>query len=979
MAKFPAGSPADSAPDSVPDSAPDSALAGGWSRRDLLRTAGLTGAAVLTGAAAAQAAPPQHPGKGEKAAAPWNEPWKKPSRELLADLERHLARIRSGDMEIAFDMRYGALHSITRAGDALRTNYIGNGVNTPGVNPGDSRWTGDVVTTVWHLLKQWNSYQYRPGQYWGPSGYWRSEVTGQSQDIRRVRFHDQQLEVAYEGKARRDGGLRSSHITVRFAAAPGGGLLWTLAITNITSQVLEVGELGLPLMVNDDYAELYVDPGTGEVRDDLRRTPVMQKLIHEQKVLTHPFIGGHSSYVLIQRPLGDAPFLLLHTVGDTPLECSYQRNGDFTRQVAGWRGPEILALYSRAIRDQRHWQHNPWFNGHRSLLLQPGETRQFQMRFVFVDGYDAMRAELANAGLLAIRIVPAMVLPEGQEAHVEIQSHEPITRIEKLSDNIRVRKNVRRGDQTLLTLDFRYRGQKTMRLHYGQGRWTTLAFYSIENLAGLIKARGKFIVARQFYKNRSDPFHRYHGFLPFDYRIGSRYTDSVDVWSVGCSDEAGFSAPLALAQKNMFYPARREIAALEAYVSDCLFKYIQNPKTYSVRASLYWKIRTPSSDWGDWSEQRSEATFRTYNYVHPANIYYSLYRIGKLYGLLKQRPAMEYLHMSYRTCMKWFTTGPYRHVGLMEGSNAIHILQALAEEGLKQEYANLRAQMAACEQTFVRLPYPYGSELLIDQTAHEQVYFFTRFFGDQAKNQKTVQVMKALRGGDQPVWFRYGNDRRGDIACWYSEALVGMSLMQAFEDSGDREALLKGYAGLQSVMANETADGMGFNYFLCTPGIYDHHPPRTYENGPGLWGYMQGAAAYVLQDPAFGWVGYGCQVKELAAGGKAGAAPGLDIRPSDGLRKRVFFADTKVHIRAHSGEIHRVTRLAGGKSPGALELRMGDSTGVVQTVLIEFTGLAPGAYRLRAPGQNRRLQAPAGKLRLELPLAAARRFRLSAV
>ncbi|MGH9490363.1 MAG: DUF5695 domain-containing protein [Terriglobales bacterium] len=927
-----------------------------FSRREMLRATGLTGAALLAGSHAA-AQSPSTPQKGESA--PATPPWALPSRELLAEMERHLARVRSGPMQIAFDMRYGALHAITRAGDPFQTNYIGNAINTPGVNPADSRWTGDVVTTVWHLLKKWDFYDYAPGQSWGPSGLWRSEVTGLSHDVRRVRLHGEELEAVYRGKARNPGGLRSSNITVRFTPAAGGSLLWTLEITNTTSQLLEAGELGVPLMINDDYAELYMDPGTGQVKDDLRRTPVMQKLIHEQKVLSHPFIGGHSSYVLIQRPLGDAPFLLLHTVEDTALECRYKRSGGFVR----YGGPDILALYSRAIRDLRRWQKNPWFNGHRSLLLQPGETRRFQLRFVFVDGYDAMRAELANAGLLAIRIVPAMVLAEGQEAHVEIRSQQPLTRIEKLSDNISIRRRVRQGDQTLLTLAFRYRGQKTLRLHYGQDRWTTLAFYNIGKLASLLKARGRFVVAREFYRNPKDPFHRYHGFLPFDQRIGSRFDDSVDVWAVGCSDEAGFSEPLFLAQKNMFYPVRREIATLETYVTDCLFKYIQNPQTYAVRASLYWKVRTPSSGWGDWSEKRSEATFRTYNYVHPANIYYSLYRVGKLYGLLRQRPALEYLRMSYRTCMKWFTTGPYRHVGLMEGSNSIHILAALQAEGMSAEYANLRAQMQSCEDTFVRLPYPYGSELLIDQTAHEQVYFFTRFFGATAKNRKTIQVMKALRGGDQPVWFRYGNDRRGDIAGWYSEALVGMSLMQAFEDTGDREALLKGYAGLQSVMANVLPDGMGYNFFICTPGIYDHTPPRTYESGPGLWGYMQGAAAYVLEDPAFGWVGYGCGVQTTPAG--------LDIRPNDGLRKRVYFADTRVHIRADRGEIHRVVR----GPAGALELRMGDSTGLVKDVLVRITGLAPGRYRLRAPGHGRRLEAGAdGAVSFELPLAAARRF-----
>lgn len=161
----------------------------------------------------------------------------------------------------------------------------------------------------------------------------------------------------------------------------------------------------------------------------------------------------------------------------------------------------------------------------------------------------------------------------------------------------------------------------------------------------------------------------------------------------------------------------------------------------------------------------------------------------------------------------------------MCGANALNILRDLKEEGMEEQYRTLLAEIERCHGVFVEDPYPYGSELHIDQTAHEQVFFFTRFFGAQEKNRKTLQVLKALRAGDQPVWFRYGNDKRRDLAGWYSVSLNGWALLKGFEDTGDAEMFLRGYAGVMSVAANLRPDGMGFGFFRSTPGVFAHDPP----------------------------------------------------------------------------------------------------------------------------------------------------------
>lgn len=922
------------------------------SRRQLLKNgavAGVAGAVTLSTSwnANAQEQKPRENGYATK--------------ELLSRHEEHQVSLTSGDVLVSFDLRYGTISSITRKSDPYALNYISNAKNTPEADGNYAFRTGDLALTTWQLLRSWQDDDPGPGGHFRSSGNWRSESTATSRDIRQVTHDDQSFSVSYVGRSTAKDGITDLDIKMNYHFDADRALLWDITLKNTTGDVLEVGELGIPLRLNDDYAEFAgmdpedIDPQSerkNQVEAYRARTVIQQSMIHEQKVLVHHFIGGHSSYSVVLRPLGDPPFLLIHPTQETAFECIYKEVPGTGLGEGGerWAGPDILAIHSRATKILRDWRHNSWVNGHTSLLLQAGEQRSYQMRCVFVPTYEAVRDEVAKFGNLGIRIVPSMVVQEHRDVHVEVKSQGRIDRIEVLSDGIAIKSKEKTPLATLINCSFEGRGLKTLKLHYGNGRWTNLHFNCIESYDSLLKARAKFIVDREYYQNPEDPFHRNHMFLPFDYRKKCIILESEEAWEVGGSDEPGFSASVFLAEKNVYYPSVKEIAALENYVSECLFKYIQDPNTYAVRASLFWLKRLPSSPWSEWSKARSEATWRTYNYVHPANIYYALYKIGTRYGLLTRRTPEEYLRMSYHTCIKWFQTGPWRDVGLMEGSNAIYIVEDIKKIGWKEEYDTLREAMRQCTAVFSEQPYPYGSELLVDQTAHEQVYFFTRYFDDRPKNAKTVQVLKALRGGNQPIWFNYGNDKRRDITCWYSASLNGLALLKSFEDSGDQDALAKGYGGVTSVMANVTSDGMGFNYYDCRAGVLDHQPPISWEGGCGLWGFLQAIKAYVVKDPAFGLTGYGCDVRNT---------PELiTVTPNDGLRKRVFFADQKIEVEALTGEITEVSL----SRTNRISLALTDSTGLVTEAILRVYGLPDGKYHITGGRESHDAQSQAGVL-----------------
>jgi len=862
-----------------------------------------------------------------------------------------LAEISSGDMVVSFDRAQGVLFAIKSRSDPLGSNFIGNSQNMRGIQPGDSRSLGDVVMTVWAIRDPERLKSDLEGRTYRSAGGWQRETTGASADIRRISFDGKTLRADYAGKSGNDEGLKSCDLHMSFACAEEGVLLWDINLKNTTGLLLEIGELAFPFLLNEDYGYDPSNP-TGD-----RDTAARQRLIHEQKVLSHHYIGGHSSYSLIQRPMAEPPFLLIHPVEDTSFECMYKT------APQGRSGPDFLAIHSHAQRDINRWT-VPWVNGHTSLVLQPGESRQYRIRFKFIRDYHEVRDEVFNAGNVAIRIVPSMVVQEGAETYVELRSRQPLDAIDSESDGITVKSRKRVGDKELLTLAFKGRGQKSIALRHAGRRCTRMHFFCVDDIAQMLKTRGRFIIERQWYENPDDPYYRHHMFLPFDYGKKSTFTDSQEVWEVGGSDEFGFSEALFLAEKNVHYPSRDEVAKLETYVTDCLFKHIQNPETFTVRASLYWKERTPSSPWGCWTKQRSESQVRTYNYAHPTNIYYALYKIGQKYNLLTHRKPLDYLRMAYRTAMVWFVTGSWRHIGIMCGSNAINVLEDLKKEGWTEEYNNLRARMAECLEVMVRDPYPYSSELTIDQTAHEQVYFFTKYFGETEKNAKTMRVIKALRGGNEPLWFRYGNDRRHWWSTWYSESLNGMALLDGFEQTGDMDMFVKGFAGVMSVAANLLPDGMCFCQFVWSPGVFTHFPPTTREGGQGQWGFMKSARSFVLRDEAFGLIGAGCQLEE-----KDGL---IRVVPRDGLRKCVVVPERKLRVVLTQGEIDWMTFDNEGR---AVELSVVDTTGLAAKGELRIEGLAPGSYRIRQ-GSSSRTQSVTDALELSMPINQAKRIRV---
>ncbi len=358
-----------------------------FSRRTALKSLGAIGVAPLMSGCKREGTAE---GNGGNPAAPSDSPGQAKALDLH--------RLAAGNMVVEFNKETGTIHSIINSHDPLATNFVGNRENTQGVALRDPHATGDVVTTVWNLkTADWIREQATgPDAMYPRSGSWQPESTLESSDIRNISFDQNAFRVRYEGRSGKADGIKSFKLDMSYRFGGDNSLLWDIEIENVSGKTLEVGELAIPLRANDDYAGLYDGQPPKKAMFEGKMTAI-QKAIHEQKVLTHTFVAGHSSYALLQRPRGDKPFLMMLCEGDTSFECIYKSEGPFG---GDWIGTDLLAIRSWATYQRRGWSWNPWVNGHTSLVLEPGEKRSFRLRFIFIEDYESIRKELVKSGNL---------------------------------------------------------------------------------------------------------------------------------------------------------------------------------------------------------------------------------------------------------------------------------------------------------------------------------------------------------------------------------------------------------------------------------------------------------------------------------------------------------------------------------------------------------------------------------------------------
>ena len=192
------------------------------------------------------------------------------------------------------------------------------------------------------------------------------------------------------------------------------------------------------------------------------------------------------------------------------------------------------------------------------------------------------------------------------------------------------------------------------------------------------------------------------------------------------------------------------------------------------------------------------------------------------------------------------------------------------------------------------------------------------------------------------MWFMYGVNAR--MIGFYATPLMARSLFDRYEETGDEYLLRMGYGGALVIWTCVEPSGRGYNtrewrFNPPAPGHPEYHYYRngctSGELGNGLHGLMDFIKAYLVRDPDFGAVGYGCEVSETD--------DTYTIEPWDGVGARVVCMPLGVRVESIQGKIKSVTV---SKKKDRIEVVLEKPYDKADRLAVTVSGLESGRYVL---------------------------------
>ena len=636
---------------------------------------------------------------------------------------------------------------------------------------------------------------YRVGE-----GAWRSATTFSSGDIRTVEENEiGSRAFFYSGNGQLLHGLRGLGLVERFSVE-GDRLMWSLEFYNQTDESLEIGDIGLPLPFNKRF-----------VRDNLAN--------YTQVVARHSFISGHGSFLFWQRPNGVGPYLVMTPLPGTKLEYYEEIDPHPSTTSVPYR------VYIHSAVTGGNETRGTWRQPHTSVQLSPqgkeGDRVTYGFCLQWADDYEGVRDALYRQGLFDVHVVPGMTVPIDLGATFSLRTrHKEYEIVAEYPDQTSLDLVDESQDDTRsYRVHFARLGENLLTVHYGDGSYMNLEFFVTEPLETLIKKRTSFLVDKQQHKGTGK---WYEGlFSVWDMREavlrGPENTGGFDGWygyTLTCDDTALPKAPF-IAAKNVHFPERSEIEAVEYYIEKFVWGGLQRtneeqPYPYFIYGVPNWyENRHSEHEFGTRGEGL-EHIWRSYDYPHVIMLYFHMYQIAKLYpGSTKYLDSAGYLERAFGTAEAHFLLGglddlphgaqgywAYR-LGLYNEMLIVDLIDALEEEGWQERAGWLRGEWEKKVKYFVYDdPYPFDSEYPFDTTAFETSHAVARYgltrrvepdsrlWYDKYREKwyehpevnradfeaflvKQIEANIALRGWVEPSYTLLGGDNRGGDSSRY--------------------------------------------------------------------------------------------------------------------------------------------------------------------------------------------------------------------
>ena len=644
----------------------------------------------------------------------------------------------------------------------------------------------------------------------------------------------------------------------------GDELVWEMIFTNTNRTALRIGDLQLYFAMNQAYAEDTITTYT-------------------QRLVRHNFCSLDGSFAYWTRPNGIGPMLTMVPASGTSLEYY---TTDWSGLTAGWPGAYSMFIHAEASGSKSAY---PWNLPETGLTLLPGESKRYAMRFAWAETEKDVRDTIVQLGGVDVTVLPGMTVTREMPVRMALRSLETIHAVK--SGGAAVEYIGDRDAYHIYDVTFSQIGENRLEVVFGDNRHMMLDFFVTKPLAELIQSRAAHITAYQQYRGET----WYNGlFSQWDMRTGQLLTPDVipeglPRYIVGGGDDPGLCKAPFLAEKNLSYPNREEIAAIEYYIEHFLWGGLQRtdretPRPYAIYGTEFWYEQRNSGTGFNNGGHGEDKMWRTFDYTHIIQLYYYMYRIAILYpDMVTYLDAAGYLERAYGTAMAfyrvpisifmdhgWAFRG-YCDWAYKQGN--FHemiipsVIDALETEGRSEEAASLRKEWETKVKYMVYdHPYPFGSEMWFDSTAFESTHAIAKYglehtvqpddtgFWDPNANgpgqgayraphtqiqktdftqfmEKELTANKAARAMIEPAYYILGSDlRQWGNTCYllsYMTQLGGWSLMDAalYYSENPAEDMRTAYA---SYMAGWS--------LIHTGESYPWYPSSRNEGAAG-WGY----------------------------------------------------------------------------------------------------------------------------------------------
>ena len=856
---------------------------------------------------------------------------------------RRFYRLQELDPKFAVETSSGAVTSLQRSGDVFPTEYIAGG-----------RRLGDA------------NLKYRQG-----SANWLSARTVNMSGIQSVTHSTNSDGTQYKASYRITNGLSGAVIFESVFTFHQDTLEWSLNVSNLTSQDVELGDLALPLPMNTSYS--------GDTSSALK----------------HHYIEGNGSFIFWMRPNSLGPYLLMTPEGDTGLEYWDVLNGGFEVYIHSLTAAGIAATQNTSVTTGG----DRWRQPNTSLTLAASTSKSYGFKFQWADGYDAIRQALVNEGSIDVHVVPGMTLPTNLTARIALRTTQTINSIDaefpsETAINYLGSTNVgMNGTYEIYEVQFSRLGENELTIQYGAGKTTYLEFFITEPVETLIKKRASFLVNTV---QVNDPS-KWYNYLYSDVNMNSGVHVTPDnhdtlgnafqVYEIA-SDDAGEGRPAFMAEKLAVYPVQSEVTSLDNYIQNFVWGGLQRTTNESSSYAIYGV-----PDWYTLRQNNTPSYGRGYDYPHIIVMYYGMYKVAKYHPeITTYLPATEYLRRAYGTARAMWTYGGGQatHIGLMNEVVINNLLDDLHAEGMTTEEATLRALWETKVAYYINgNANLFASEYAFDSTGFESQQAYARYalehagtsvamgsgdvpaFLNLATNFMSQQITANVfdRGWLETCYYYYGSDYRGnmgnDYVVTYMSQMGGWGLLDyAFYFATNATDYLRlgvaSYLNGWSTMNTGTPES---NYGFWYPGAgYDGGCGGGFEPSPinntwlagqpmhrGAWYYgaeqdvgfcgaMRGAASALADDPIFGRIAYLGTWQQVTNTSQ--------VIPQDGVRRRF-------HAMLNSSTLHLVLdndRFAAGQpivctdDQSYTSFQIESEVPSTHTATLHLTVSVPGSY-----------------------------------